>query len=37
MKLYYALAILVQMLLAFLTRNRNKKAYMLYQLGTLFG
>ena len=37
MKFYYAIAILVQMLLAFLSGDRNKMSYMLYLWGNLLG
>jgi hypothetical protein len=30
MKFYYAIAVLLQLLLAFLTDNTNKASYMLY-------
>ena len=36
MKFYYAISILVQLLLAFLSGDRNKMSYMLYLWGSLF-
>ena len=36
-KLFYAFAILVQILLAFLTRDKNRNAYMWYQWETILG
>ena len=37
MKFYYAISILVQLLLAFLSGDRNKMSYMLYLWGSLLG
>ena len=37
MKLYYGLAMLVQLLLAFLFRDKYKAAYILYLWGSVFG
>jgi hypothetical protein len=36
MKFFYAISILVQLLLAVLSRNRNKISYMLYLWKSLF-
>lgn len=36
MKFYYAIAILVQLLLAFLSGNRNRTSYMLHLWRSLF-
>jgi hypothetical protein len=35
MKFFYAIAILVQLVLAFLSGNRNKTSYILHLLGSL--
>ena len=36
MKFYYAISVLVQLLLAFSSGDRNKVSYMLYLWGNLF-
>jgi hypothetical protein len=36
MKIYFAISILVQLLLAFLSSNKNKVAYMIYLWRNLF-
>ena len=37
MKFYFTIAVLLQLLLAFLTGNTNKVSYMLHIWKTLFG
>ncbi len=36
MKFYFAIAILIQLILAFISRDRNKVSYMLYLWESLF-
>jgi hypothetical protein len=36
MKIYFAISLLVQLLLAFFSGDKNKVSYMLYLLGNLF-